>query len=242
MFDSCEWEKKKRKHKGYRLNWRILIAKPEHRSKHVYKLNEASKVTLMSIDIPQCKQFYVFIVTLAMLLISVHYIFSSRFFPFYSKGGARRGRGKGEMSRVRIDRHTNICSPTVFLCLKHSFFLPHHKWLRLVWNSNLRNFFLVNSKESYLYLLWYIKIWSVVAFLFIFQIASAYSIYQQSQSIKVYKHIEENADEISKDLPFSKKHLLGITVYFCLVPNKPVRKIMWLARTKIFSFVRLYME
>ncbi|XP_058955976.2 uncharacterized protein [Pocillopora verrucosa] len=41
-------------------------------------------------------------------------------------------------------------------------------------------------------------------------IASAYSIYQQSQSIKVYKHIEENADEISKDLPFSKKHLLVI--------------------------------
>ena len=132
MFDSCEWEKKKRKDKRYRQNWRILIAKPEHRSKHVYKLNEASKVTLMSIDIPQCKQFYVFIVTL--LLISVHYIFSSRFFSFYSKGGggARRGRGKGEMWRVRIDRHTNICSPTVFLCLKHSFFLPHHKWLRLV--------------------------------------------------------------------------------------------------------------
>ena len=54
-------------------------------------------MTLMSIDIPQCKQFYVFIVTLAMLLISVHYIFSSRFFPFYSKGGgegARRGGGE----------------------------------------------------------------------------------------------------------------------------------------------------
>ena len=53
-------------------------------------------MTLMSIDIPQCKQFYVFIVTLAMLLISVHYIFSSRFFPFYSKGGGReRGGGGG---------------------------------------------------------------------------------------------------------------------------------------------------
>ena len=55
-------------------------------------------MTLMSIDIPQCKQFYVFIVTLAMLLISVHYIFSSRFFPFYSKGGgggSEAGEGKG---------------------------------------------------------------------------------------------------------------------------------------------------
>ena len=151
MFDSCEWEKKKRKHKRYRLNWRILIAKPEHRSKHVYKLNEASKVTLMSIDIPQCKQFYVFIVTSAMLLISVHYIFSSGFFPFIQRGGgggARWGRGKGEMSGVRIDRHTNICSPTVFLCLKHSFFLPHHKWLRLVWNSNLRMFFWLIQKRA----------------------------------------------------------------------------------------------
>ena len=116
---------------------------------HVYKLNEASKVTLMSIDIPQCKQFYVFIVTSAMLLISVHYIFSSGFFPFIQRGGgARRGRGKGEMSRVRIDRHTNICSPTVFLCLKHSFFLPHHKWLRLVWNSNLRMFFWLIQKRA----------------------------------------------------------------------------------------------
>ena len=105
------------------------IEEPEHRSKHVYKLNGSSKVTLMSIDIPQCKQFYVFIVTLAMLLISFHNIFSLRFFSFYSKGGggARRGGGKGEMLRVRIDRHTNICSPTVFLCLKHSIFLPHHK-------------------------------------------------------------------------------------------------------------------
>ena len=52
-------------------------------------------MTLMSIDIPQCKQFYVFIVTL--LLISVHYIFSSRFFSFYSKGGggSEAGEGKG---------------------------------------------------------------------------------------------------------------------------------------------------
>ena len=158
MFDSCEWEKKKRKHKRYRLNWRILIAKPEHRSKHVYKLNEASKVTLMSIDIPQCK------------------------LPSSS-----------QVTEVSLK------------------FKPSHV-------------FLVNSKESYLYLLWYIKIWSVVAFLFIFQIASAYSIYQQSQSIKVYKHIEENADEISKDLPFSKKHLLGITVYFCLVPKNQLER------------------
>ena len=63
-------------------------------------------MTLMSIDIPQCKQFYVFIVTLAMLLISVHYIFSSRFFPFYSKGGGgseaggERG-GGGERGKCR---------------------------------------------------------------------------------------------------------------------------------------------
>ena len=101
MFDSCEWEKKKRKHKRYRLNWRILIAKPEHRSKHVYKLNEASKVTLMSIDIPQCKQFYVFIVTSAMLLISVHYIFSSGFFPFIQRGGGGARGGGGERGKCR---------------------------------------------------------------------------------------------------------------------------------------------
>ena len=101
MFDSCEWEKKKRKHKRYRLNWRILIAKPEHRSKHVYKSNEASKVTLMSIDIPQCKQFYVFIVTSAMLLISVHYIFSSGFFPFIQRGGGGERSGGWERGKCR---------------------------------------------------------------------------------------------------------------------------------------------
>ena len=54
-------------------------------------------MTLMSIDIPQCKQFYVFIVTSAMLLISVHYIFSSGFFPFIQRGGggSEVGEGKG---------------------------------------------------------------------------------------------------------------------------------------------------
>ena len=57
-------------------------------------------MTLMSIDIPQCKQFYVFIVTLAMLLISVHYIFSSRFFPFYSKGGGESEAGEGKGGNV----------------------------------------------------------------------------------------------------------------------------------------------
>ncbi|XP_027057788.1 uncharacterized protein LOC113684592, partial [Pocillopora damicornis] len=41
--------------------------------------------------------------------------------------------------------------------------------------------------------------------------ASAYSIYQNSQSIKVnLKHIEENADEISQDLHFNKKDFLVI--------------------------------
>ena len=54
-------------------------------------------------------------------------------------------------------------------------------------------------------------------FLFIFQFGSAYIIYQESQSIKVYKHLEENADDPSQDLPFSKKHFLGSTTYFCLV-------------------------
>ncbi|XP_058955980.2 uncharacterized protein [Pocillopora verrucosa] len=41
-------------------------------------------------------------------------------------------------------------------------------------------------------------------------IASSYSIYQHSQSIKLYKHIEENAYEISQDLPFSEEYLLAI--------------------------------
>ena len=146
----------------------------------------------MSIDIPQCKQFYVFIVTLAMLLISVHYIFSSRFFPFYSKGGggARRGRGKGEMSRVRIDRHTNICSPTVFLCLKHSFFLPHHKWLRLVWNSNLRMFFwLIQKRAIYIYAVVYKNlICSCVSF-YISDCISLFNLSTKSvhQSLQAYR-------------------------------------------------------
>ncbi|XP_058955985.2 uncharacterized protein [Pocillopora verrucosa] len=43
-------------------------------------------------------------------------------------------------------------------------------------------------------------------------IGSAYSIYQHSQSIKVDKYVGENADEISQDLPFSKKHLLAIVI------------------------------
>ena len=70
---------------------------------------------------------------------------------FYLGGGGGRGReeemgrgegvGRREMLRVRIDRRTNICSPTVFLCLKHSLFLPHHKWHKFVWKSNLRMFF-----------------------------------------------------------------------------------------------------
>ena len=58
----------------------------------------------------------------------------------------------------------------------------------------------------------------LVPSVFILQIVSAYSIYRQSYYIKVYKHLEENADDLSQDLPFSKKHFLGITAYFCLVP------------------------
>ena len=130
------WEgKKESKHKEYRLNWRILIEKPERRSKHVLKANVASTVTRMSsIDIPQYSEFYVLLVKLAMLYNkrSWHFQFPF-FFSFYSRGGG--------MLRVRIDRRTNICSPTVFLCLKQSLFLPHHKWLKLVGNSNPRMFF-----------------------------------------------------------------------------------------------------
>lgn len=39
---------------------------------------------------------------------------------------------------------------------------------------------------------------------------SIYSFYQESHSIKVYKQLEENADELSQDLPFGKKHFLAI--------------------------------
>lgn len=47
-------------------------------------------------------------------------------------------------------------------------------------------------------------------FLFIFQFASVYFISHESwQSIKLYKHLEENADDPSQDLPFSKMHFLG---------------------------------
>ena len=79
---------------------------------------------------------------------------------------------------------------------------------------------LINSKESNLYIFALVyQIRSVVAFLFVFQIASGYSIYRSSQSIEFYKYVEENAYEISpQDLPFSEKHLPGIKVYFCLVP------------------------
>ena len=42
-------------------------------------------------------------------------------------GEGVKGRKRVEMLSVRIDRRTNICSPTVFLCLKRSLFLPHHK-------------------------------------------------------------------------------------------------------------------
>ena len=164
-------------------------------------------------------------------------------FSFYSRGegGGEGEGGRGEILRVRIDWRTNICSPTVFLCLKQPLpFLSQMTEVSLKFKPS--NVFLVSSKESNLYLLWYIKIWSVVAFLFIFQIGSAYFIYQHSQPIKVCKYTEENADEISQDLPYSKKHHLDNTVYFCLVPKKPVRKNTWLAGTKIFTFVRLYVE
>ena len=57
------------------------------------------------------------------------------------EGRGARGWEEGKMLRVWIDRRTNICSPTVFLCLKHSLFLPHHKWHKFVWKSNLRMFF-----------------------------------------------------------------------------------------------------
>lgn len=49
------------------------------------------------------------------------------------------------------------------------------------------------------------------------QIVSAYSIYQQSHNIKVYKLLEKNVDEFSQNSPSSKKLFLGITSYFCLV-------------------------
>ena len=47
-------KKGKEENMEYRLIWRILIAKPEHRSKHFDQSNVASTVTLRSIiDIPQ---------------------------------------------------------------------------------------------------------------------------------------------------------------------------------------------
>lgn len=45
---------------------------------------------------------------------------------------------------------------------------------------------------------------------------SAFSIYRESYAIKVYKQLEENTDELSQNVPFDKKHFLGITAYFCL--------------------------
>lgn len=47
-------------------------------------------------------------------------------------------------------------------------------------------------------------------------IVSAYSIYRQNHYIKVYKHLQENADDLSQDLPFSKKHFLVI-IRLCYV-------------------------
>ena len=124
-----------------------------------------------------------------------------------------------EMLRARIDRRTNIFSPTVFLCLKHNLFLTRHKWLKLFCNSNIRTFFWwIQKRAICIYCGISNLICSCISF-FSFQFASAYSIYQNSQSIKVnLKHIEKNADEISQDLHFNKKDSLGIKVYFCLVP------------------------
>ena len=131
------WEgKKESKHKEYRLNWRILIEKPERRSKHVLKANVASTVTLMSIiDIPQYSEFYVLLVKLAMLYNkrSWHFQFPF-FFSFYSRGGG--GCWGFELIGAQIFA-VQLC----FMCLKHSLFLPHHKWLKLVGNSNPRMFF-----------------------------------------------------------------------------------------------------
>ena len=57
-----------------------MIAKPEHRSKHVFKANVSTTVTQMSInDIPQYRQFYVLVVTLTIL---------------YTGGGGGGGRGR----------------------------------------------------------------------------------------------------------------------------------------------------
>ena len=82
------------------------------------------------------------------------------FFLLFKRGGGggkRGGGGRGEILRVRIDWRTNICSPTVFLCLKQPLpFLSQMTEVSLKFKPS--NVFLVSSKESNLYLLWYIKI------------------------------------------------------------------------------------
>ena len=164
------------------------------------------------------------------------------FFLLFKRGGGGRGKAAGERYWEFELIGAQISAVQLCFYVWNSLFPFLSQTTEVSLKFKPSNVFLVSSKESNLYLLWYIKIWSVVAFLFIFQIRSAYFIYQHSQPIKVCKYTEENADEISQDLPYSKKHHLDNTVYFCLVPKKPVRKNTWLARTKIFSFVRLYVE
>ena len=105
----------------------------------------------------------------------------------------------------------NICSPSVFLCLKHNF---------VVWNSNLLHMICWLIPKKAIFICWNISILSVVVFLFVFQLGSVYLIYQQSNSIKVYKYREDNAYEfeLSQNFPFSKKYFVGITVNFCPAP------------------------
>ena len=106
------WEgKKESKHKEYRLNWRILIEKPERRSKHVLKANVASTVTLMSIiDIPQYSEFYVLLVKLAMLYNkrSWHFQFPF-FFSFYSRGGGGDVEGSNWSAHKYLQSNCVLC-------------------------------------------------------------------------------------------------------------------------------------
>ena len=115
----------------------------------------------------------------------------------------RKGKGEGELLRLETVRRTIFASQMTEFSLKIK--PPSNCFINLF------------ERGQFIFAVVH-QIWSAVAFLSIFQIGSGYSIYQRFRDIKVYKELEENADELSQKLPFSKEHFLGITTYFYLVP------------------------
>ena len=134
------------------------------------------------------------------------------------------------MLRVRIDRHTNMCSPT------------RHKWLKLVWNSNLRMFFWLIQKRAI-----YIScgISNLICSRVSFYISDCISLFNLSTQSVQQSLLEASRGERWRNQPrftFQQKAFPGYQSVLLSCSVKSVKKNTCLARMKIFPFVGSYVK